>query len=384
MQVHFIDTEEQLTNICQQFSNKAFLAIDTEFVRNHTYYPILALIQICDGEQIALIDPVALDDLSPLMKVLYDESITKVLHSARQDLEILYCMNEAVPKNIFDTQIAAALLGFGEQIGYAALVKQLLRIELDKSQTRTDWLKRPLSKKQLLYAADDVRHLAKVYPLQKSRLEQQGRLAWLKNDFGFLSSVDTYKPTPDTIWRKIKGVNRLKPLQLAIIQQLCAWREQEAVKLNKPRRRILHDEVLIELALNPPENMDELQEIRGLHKKVLQPHGKTLMALILKGLQTPREKCPALPHYEKLTEDEEALADCLMAVIHLSASSNRISAKCLSTRKEIDALIKGKRELSILTGWRNELVGKDLLEFLSGNKQLIFCSGKLQLQEANH
>lgn len=379
MQVHFIDNNEQLTNICQKFAKSEFLALDTEFVRQKTYYPILALLQVCDGQQIALIDPTTIKNLSPLMNVLYDEQITKVFHSARQDMEIFYCLNQTVPKSLFDTQIAAALLGFGEQIGYAALVKQLLNIDLDKSQTRTDWLKRPLTQKQLAYAADDVRHLAALYPLQKQQLEAKNRLSWLEDDFRVLSSNSTYEPSPDTIWRKTKGVNRLKNQKLAILKNLCAWRETQAIEQNRPRRRVLSDDILMELSINPPSKLTELYDHKSLNHKFLQYHGETLMTLIQKGLNTPNEKCPKLPSFKKLTQNEEALADCLMAVVHLSAHENGVSPQSLCTKKELEALIKGNRDLSILKGWRNELAGKLLLKFLSGESQLSFASGQLKL-----
>ncbi len=377
MQVQFIDNKESLVEICQQFAKSDFLALDTEFVRQTTYYPILALIQVCDGKQIAIIDPVAIKDLSPLMSVLYNKAIPKVIHSARQDMEIFYYLNQSVPEALFDTQVSAALLGYGEQIGYASLVKQLLNVSLDKSQTRTDWLKRPLTQKQIDYAADDVRYLAKLYPIQKEKLQTLGRLSWLEKDFQFLSSSSTYAPSPETIWKKTKGLNRLKKQKLAILQNLAAFREQLAIKQNRPRRRVITDDTLIDLSMNPPSNNDELKQYNGLSYKFLQYNGAAILSLIDKGLNTSDEDCPKLPVYEKLSQNEEALADCLMAIVHLSAHNNSISPRCLCSRKELDFLIKGQRELAILSGWRNELIGKHLLEFLSGEAQLSYHSGQL-------
>lgn len=379
MQVHFIETKDHLTTICQHFAQSEFLAIDTEFVRQKTYYPILALVQVCDGQQIAIIDPVAIDDLTPLMDLLYNENITKVLHSGRQDMEIFYCLNQLVPTTLFDTQIAAALLGYGEQIGYASLVKQVFNINLDKSQTRTNWLKRPLTKQQITYAADDVRHLAKLYPLQKKKLQEQGRLSWLENDFRFLSRNSTYAPSPDTVWRKIRGVNKLKKQQLAILKNLAAWRESLAIKQNRPRRRVVSDDVLLELSINPPSSLSELYGCEGIANKFLQYNDDVIMSLIQQGLNTADNDCPILPTIEKLSQNEEALADCLMAIIHLSANENNISPRCLCNRKELDALIMGQRELNILSGWRNELAGRNLLDFISGKIQLNVISGQLKL-----
>ncbi len=377
MQVHFIDNIDSLKAICEQFAQSEFLALDTEFVRQTTYYPILALIQICDGKQIAIIDPLAIEDLSSLMTVLYNKNITKAIHSARQDMEIFYYLNQSVPDALFDTQISAALLGYGEQIGYAALVKLLLNVDLDKSQTRTDWLKRPLTQKQIDYAADDVRYLAQLYPLQKAKLQSLGRLQWLEKDFQFLSSNSTYAPSPETIWKKTRGLNRLKKQKLAILKNLAALREELAIAQNRPRRRVMADELLLDLAMNPPAGDNELSGYKGLSTGFLQHNGQAIMSAIEAGLNTADADCPQLPVYEKLSQNEEALADCLMAIMHLSAQNNNISPRCLCSRKELDALIKGQRELSVLSGWRNELIGKHLLKFLSGDAQLSYHSGQL-------
>ncbi|MBE9527183.1 MAG: ribonuclease D [Proteobacteria bacterium] len=381
MQINFIENKDQLINICQQFSQSEFLAVDTEFFRQTTYYSILALIQICDGKQIAIVDPLAIDDLEPLMDLLYNKEITKVFHSARQDMEIFYHLKGALPEPLFDTQITSALLGYGEQIGYAPLVKQLLNIELDKSQTRTDWLKRPLSKKQIAYAADDVKYLAKLYPLQYERLEELGRLQWLENDFNFLTDNATYAPSPDTIWRKTKGINRLKKQKLAILKLLAGWREELAIEQNRPRRRVISDDTLIGLCNNPPADAAELQEHHGLSEKFLQYNQDIILSLVEQGLKTADKDCPRLPPIIKLSQNEEALADCMMAIVHLSANENNISPQCLCNRKEINALIKGQRDLNILSGWRNELAGKSLVDFLSGNSHLQCSSGQLEMPQ---
>jgi ribonuclease D len=377
MQVHFIDSSEKLIAICQQFSQSQFIALDTEFVRQTTYYPILALLQICDGQQIAIIDPVAIKDLSPLMAILYQQDTTIVLHSARQDMEIFYYLNQSLPSTLFDTQISAALLGYGDQIGYAPLVKQLLNIQLDKSQTRTDWLKRPLTKKQIDYAADDVRYLAKLYPLQKQALNSLGRSDWLQDDFQLLSNKTTYAPSPETVWRKVKGLNKLKKQKLAILKNLAAFRETIAIKQNRPRRRVIADDILVNLSLSQPTTIEELQSYQGMNHKFLHHNGQELLSLIQQGINTPDEACPQQPVYKKLSQNEEALADCLMAIVHLCAKNNNISPHSLCSRKELDALIKGDTHLAVLSGWKSELIGKPLLKFLAGEAQLSYSSGQL-------
>ncbi len=379
MDIHFIDTQEKLLSLCQQLSKSDFLALDTEFIRQSTYYPILALLQICDGQEVAIIDPIAIRDLSPLMPILYNKEITKVFHSARQDMEIFYYLNQSVPQPIFDTQIAAAVLGYGEQIGYAPLVQQLLDIDLDKSQTRTDWLKRPLSKKQMDYAVNDVLYLAQVYPLQKKKLDDLGRSHWLDKDFQHLASNASYCPTPETMWKKIKGSTRLKKQNLAILKNIAAFREQLAIKQNRPRRRVISDDTLLMLAMNPAHHLGELQEHHGFSHQFLEYNASELLALIQKGLNTSDKDCPQLSDYSPLSKNEEALAACLMAIVRLYALENNISAQYLCSRKELEALIKGKSDLSILSGWKYELIGQYLVQFLAGKAQLSYASGALLL-----
>lgn len=387
MHINFIDTQEKLSTICQQFAQSPFLAVDSEFIRQNTYHPILALLQICDGQQVAIIDPLAVKDLAPLMALLYKEEITKVLHSARQDMEIFYDLNQSVPNSLFDTQIAAALLGYGEQISYAALVKQLLNVDLDKSQTRTDWLRRPLKKKQIEYAANDVIYLAQLYPLQKKKLLDLGRLDWLDKDFQYLSSNSTYQPSLDTIWRKIKRINHLKTQKLAILKNLASYREQLAIQHNRPRRKIISDDTLLNLVANTPKNEQELNDCATAKDKhlqyFLQHNSKKILSLIEQGLQTLNKDCPVLPTYKKLSQNEEAVAACLMAIVHLCASNNNISTHFLCSRKELDNLISGQQDLSILSGWKNELLGKHLVQFLAGDSQLSYESGQLLLVNDN-
>jgi len=378
MHVDYIDNKESLEIACSQFERSEFIALDTEFIRERTYYPILALLQICDGQNLSIIDPRSIDDLSALMNLLYNENIIKVMHSARQDMEIFYYLNGGPFKPVFDSQVASALMGYGEQIGYAPLVKKMLNIELDKSQTRTDWLKRPLTKKQISYAADDVLYLAQIYPLQKTRLIQQERLDWLKKDFQFLSEASTYAPDMDNIWRKVRGINKLKQKQLPILKTLATWRETLAIEQDRPRRRIISDETLVELCLNPPLNPADLNNNRYFNKHLIKQYGQQLLAAVQNGLELPEKDWPVLPQRYKLSGQQEALTDCLMAIVNLSADANNISPRCLCSRKELEQLIRGKRELPVLNGWRLELAGNELLNFLQGKTRLECFTNQLQ------
>ena len=236
MSYSYIETPADLSALCEQLKRSDWLTLDTEFIREETYYPQLCLIQVATDDVVACIDPLAIDDLSPLMEVFYDPAITKVLHSARQDLEIFQNLRGRPPENIFDTQIAATLLGQGDQIGYGNLAKAMLGVELDKAHSRTDWAKRPLSPEQLDYAADDVRYLRDIYKQQIQQLQEMGRLQWLDEDFAQLSNPALYEPPIADAWKRLKGLNRLKGVQLAIVRELAQWREELAKERNLPRR----------------------------------------------------------------------------------------------------------------------------------------------------
>ncbi|MFK5894504.1 MAG: ribonuclease D [Pseudomonadota bacterium] len=382
MKTEYITTKQQLNEICTQFKDSNYLIIDTEFIRQTTYYPILALLQVYDGKTIALIDPVAIDDLSPLFDICFDPDIVKVLHSARQDMEIFYHICGKLPTPIFDTQIAAALLGHGSQIGYAALTKAILGVELDKSQTRTNWLKRPLTKKQLNYASNDVLYLEQIYKIQKQQLQEQQRLSWLENDFNFLTEQETYQVDKLNLWKKIRGFNRLKQDQLVVLQYLVAWREEIAIEKNITRKKVIHDDFLLEIAIQKPKKNSDLSNFQCLSERLVQHHGKTIINLVNQALDSPLQNWPTQPKRIQLTQQQDALADCLMAINHLCADNNNISPNCLCNRKELEKLVLGKRSLGILSGWRFELAGKQLLSFLNGGNSLSVLHNQLSLQHS--
>jgi len=383
MKTEYISNTEQLETICRQFQESEYLIIDTEFIRQTTYFPILALLQVSDGKTIAIIDPVTIDDLKPLFKVCFDPDIVKVLHSARQDMEIFYHICGKLPTPIFDTQIAAALLGYGSQIGYANLVKCLLGVELDKSQTRTNWLKRPLSQKQLDYAGNDVLYLEQIYKIQRQELIKKDRLEWLQNDFKFLCEHSTYEVEKMSLWKKVRGNNRLKGKYLAVLQYLTAWREEVAINENMPRKRIISDDLLLELTALLPQQLSDLKSCQYLSKKQYDNYGQAIIDNIQKTLQLDPQQWPEHPTPYSLTQQQDAMADCLMAINHLSAAQNNISPNCLCNRKELEQLIMGKRKLNILSGWRYELAGKDLLSFINGESSLSINSDSLLLQKSS-
>ena len=380
----FVDTPAALETCCRELAGSEFIALDTEFLRERTYRPILGLIQLATPDYTACIDPLAFDSLEPLKPVLLDPSITKVVHAGEQDLEIFHNDWGEIPSPVFDTQIAATLMGSGESIGYAALVSKLLGVELDKSHSRTDWLRRPLAGKQLSYAADDVIYLARLYPIMRSKLAELGRLDWLTDDFANLTSSSRYVVEAGDAWRKVKGIGKLKGLSLAIACELAGWRESEALDKNTTRKRILADDALLELARLQPDKKTDLSRFRQLQHSSIQKQLATILEVIDRGRSLPRDQWPVLERKRPLNANQEALMDALMAIVRLRADAEHIATGTLASRKELELLVRGETGLELLKGWRNRLVGSALQEYLEGRMTLVIKNGKLTTRAADH
>ncbi|MFV1984983.1 MAG: ribonuclease D [Thiohalomonadales bacterium] len=376
----YITTEKQLQKFCQQIKGASYLAIDTEFMREKTYYPQLCLIQIASTDHIVCIDPLAIKDLKPLWDILFDENIIKIFHAARQDLELFYNITTRIPKPIFDTQIAATLLGLGDQIGYATLVKAILSIDIDKSQTRTDWSQRPLDDEQIKYAANDVRYLVQCYSLIITQLTTQNRLDWLKNDFEQLSDINLYNIDLQNTWLKVSGKQKIKGNSLGVLQTLTAWREQMAQEKNLPKKWVMKDDILIGLAMKRPKNKAQLAKIRGLNTETISRYGDKILSLIndTEHLSPDRPNIPG-----KLSQDQDALVDSLMSVMRLRAFEENISPAMIANRKDLEQLLleQDNSELAITQGWRKEVAGDSILAFLKGNLKLTAINGKLAILE---
>jgi ribonuclease D len=378
MQELFVDTPEGLAALCERLRGEPVLAVDTEFLREKTYYAQLCLLQIAGEDIIACVDPLALKDhLGPLLDVLYDTSITKVMHSARQDLEIFFDLRGALPRPLFDTQVAATLLGFADQVGYAPLVKDMEGVELDKAHTRTDWSQRPLDDEQVSYAADDVRYLLSIYRKQRARLESMGRLAWLQKDFDELTDIALYAPPESELWKRVRGTQKLGRSQLAVLQALTEWREREAKRANRPRRWILKDEVMVDIARRGPQSREELEKIRDLEAKTLQRHGDALLGVIREAKESPESQWPSRPEYRRLEPAQEGLVDLLMALVRTRGAEKAVSPALLASRAELEALVSGDRDCHVLHGWRSEVVGAELLAVLNGEVAVRVVDGRL-------
>ena len=380
--IQYIDTPGQLATLCEQIKKEPWLALDTEFLREKTYYPKFCLLQIATPEWVACIDPIALPQLESLFEAIYNPAIVKVFHSCRQDLEIFFQWTGKLPSPIFDTQVAAPLLGFQDNPGYAMLVSSLLSVNLNKAHTRADWSKRPLTEAELEYAADDVIYLCQIYQIMVQKLTALGRIDWLKNDFAELTNPALYKVDPETAWFKIKGKNKLTGKQLSIIQTLAQWREKIAQAEDRPKSWLLRDELLLDLAKLQPETLQELANVRGINERSVNRYGKELCQLI-----TAAKNRPPIPLHEKdrsakKTQQEEAILDILTALVRVRAEENALNPTILASRKDLEELLSnGDDECPLLHGWRYTMAGKELVGLLKGELLLGIDSDKLAIIE---
>ncbi len=378
----YIDNAAQLHEFCTHLQQQTYFTIDTEFVREQTYYPKLCLIQIATESEIACIDPLAIDDLSPLFTVLTSPDIVKIFHAARQDIEAFYYLFQDCPRPVFDTQIAASLVGFPDQIGYANLVERLLGVQLDKKHTRADWSKRPLSEPQLQYAADDVRYLYQLYPMIIDKLKQHQREDWLQADFDQLTNVDTYKVDYDNLWKKVAGQQKLKRQQLTILSELAKWREQTAQNRNRPRKWILSDDTLITLSINAPQSMDELNAIRLSKNSLSDKQKNTLVAIIKNAMAIPKEQWLEIPKFQKLSTEQNCIVDALMCVARSFCAKNSIALASVTTRKELEKLVSlPNAEIPVLKGWRYQTIGNQLEAFLASKTRIEMLNDELSIEQ---
>ena len=373
----FIDTPEKLQRFADDIASQEWLALDTEFLRERTYRPELCLLQIASPEIVACIDPLALDSIDPILDIIYTPDIIKVLHAASQDLEIFYWLRGEVPANLFDTQIAAPLLGYQEQIGYGNLVGEVLGVNLSKSHSRADWTRRPLPKQQVQYAADDVIYLARMYPIMRDKLKQLDRLQWLDSEWQNLTNPDLYEKPADEVWKRLRGIDKLKGGRLSVAQQLAKWRELTARERNLPRNWLIKDDVLTDLAKQMPLSTDELKHIRGLSEGMVKSHGSAIIEIINESKDEPPVALDENRRKVKLTSDQDAALDLLTAVAKIHAQGLEINPAILAPRKSIEDLIKGNNDTAVMRGWRGQLIGPALQSVLTGNSRLKIDNGKV-------
>jgi ribonuclease D len=373
----YIDSNEKLARFCTSLTTASYCVIDTEFIRESTYYPQLALIQIAGSDQLACIDPLAISEFTPLAELLVKDSLLKVFHSSSQDLEILYQRFGQLPRPVFDTQLAAAVLGYNHQISYADLVQQITGVTLEKKHTRANWMRRPLSKDELDYAMDDVRYLLAVYEALREKLESTRRYGWMEKDLDAMSDSANYQVDMAQLWKRLKGVQKLKGEKLQIASELVQWREALAQRQNRPRRWIVKDEVIVEIARQKPAAIEDLSRIRDLGDKTISRHGEKLLQIVAHAAQVDANQWPQHDKVKSLSPQQFALGDCLMALCRVIADQNQIALATLATRKDIDNLLLNQKSSRLTQGWRFAMAGEQLLEFIHGQSSISVDQGKL-------
>lgn len=377
-----ITTQQDLESFCSNLRNEspAYIAVDTEFMREKTYYPILCLIQVASPHHVAAIDPLVGLDLKPFLNILMSPDILKVFHAAYQDLEIFYYMTGQVPTPLFDTQVAAMVCGFGESISYEALVNSLAKSSIDKGSRFTDWSHRPLTDRQLNYALGDVTHLRVVYEKLQEKLTKTGRTSWIQEEMYILSNTDTYRIDPFECWKKIRYRN-MKPKGLAYLRELAALREIVAQRRDIPRQRILKDETLLEISASIPKHVDQLKRIRGISdNQALGPLGKEILSAIQRVSQLPESEYPESPKSQTPSKKANpSLMEMLKLLLKIISEENEVAPKLVASSKDIERLARGsEKDLPLLHGWRYEVFGKQALELMEGRIGLGYDKGRIK------
>ncbi|HPD82877.1 MAG: ribonuclease D [Alphaproteobacteria bacterium] len=375
-----IKTQEQLANICATLSQKPYITIDTEFLRDKTFYSKLCLVQLAapDVDAVA-IDPIEFDlDLTPFNELLQNEKVIKVFHAARQDLEIFYQMNGKIPHPIFDTQVAAMVCGYGDSIAYNKLVHDITGHNLEKNAQFTDWSRRPLSDKQMTYALNDVTYLREVYEVLDARLIKQERHHWVDQEMDVLTNPGTYDMPVETIWQRIK-IRSDKPEILAILRELAIWREELARKKDIPRSRIMKDEALADIAMYMPKDLNGLSRIRNVPKDAIKNHiGETLLKLVEKARQSDKSTWPQVKRGTPFPRELAPILEMLKLLLKINCSEADVAGKLVANSDDLETIATQKNpDCPALIGWRFEVFGKDALDLKAGKLFLGIKNGQI-------
>ena len=360
MTVTVITKTQPLSDLCHRLAQSPYVTVDTEFLREKTYYSKLCLIQIADTHESAIIDPLAPDlDLSPLWDLMKNKKVTKVFHAGRQDLEIFYHMMGELPQNLFDTQIAAMVCGFGEQVGYETLVQNIVGQSLDKSSRFTDWSNRPLTDKQLKYAIGDVTHLRTIYEHLYKMLSDNNRLHWLTEELSILTCPDTYVIESEHAWKRLRTRGG-KPQFLVILKYIAWWREDFAKRKNIPRQRILRDDTLLDIAANAPQTVQDLQRMRGMPKGIATGHqGEDILNAIKTALSTDKDTWPVIKKTKAPPQWVAPMADMLKVLLKHYATQENVASKLIANNADIDAIAQFENaDVPAMKGWRHEIFGQ--------------------------
>lgn len=366
-----ITTTDELAGFCRSLAGAEFITVDTEFMRERTYWPKLCLAQVAGPDDAAAIDALAEGiDLAPLDELMANPGVLKVFHAARQDVEIFYLRMNKVPQPLFDTQVAAMVCGHGEAASYESLASKLAKAKIDKSSRFTDWSRRPLSERQITYALSDVTHLRVVYEKLKRQLDRTGRFSWIAEEMAVLNDPATYRADPEQAWRRLRP-RGASPRLLAILREVAAWRERTAQRIDIPRQRLLRDEQLLEIASHAPKTAEELARTRGLGRGFAEGwQGRELLEAIEKGRKLPDSELPARDRAPEQLRAPSAVVDLLRTLLRVKAEQAGVAARLVASSEEIDRLAAGKRDVHALDGWRREIFGDDAVDLIEGRLAL--------------
>jgi len=373
-----IATSQDLADVCHRLAAHPYITVDTEFLRETTFWPRLCVVQLASPDEAVAIDALAENlDLSPLFALMANKAVLKVFHAARQDIEIIWNLAKLIPVPLFDTQVAAMVCGFGDQVSYGDLTQTVTKVTLDKSSRFTDWTRRPLSPAQVDYAIADVTYLRDIYVFLRQRLEQTGRLSWLADEMALLSSQSTYEQSPENAWERFKNRVR-KPRDLAVLMEVAAWREAEAQARDVPRSRVLKDDLLVELVLAAPKTAEALSNLRAFPRGMEKSRaGTDILAAIERGLQRDLKTLPKLER-DKRGGNNSATVELLKVLLRQVSEAHGVAAKMIATVEDLEAIAADdKADAACLTGWRYELFGAKALELKRGRLALTVEKGKV-------
>jgi len=377
-----ISDTQSLAAFCERLSHTEYVTVDTEFMREKTYWPQLCLVQLAGPDEAHAIDPLAPGiDLRPLYDLMANPKVLKVFHAARQDLEIFLKYADAIPSPMFDTQVAAMVCGFGDAVGYETLVAQLAKARIDKSMRFTDWSLRPLSEKQIQYALADVTHLRVAYEKLVAKLEKNGRVAWLGEEMAELTAPSTYRVPFDDAWRRLKPRSS-SPRFLAVLRELAAWREREAQERDLPRQRVVRDEMLTEIAAHHPTNVNDLARTRGLGRGLVEGKmGQAILDAVARGMAVPEDQAPTPLDRVDMPRGLGPVVDLLKVLLKMKCDEHGVAQKLVANTADVEAIAADDdANVRALSGWRRELFGEDALKLKHGRLGLGFCTDGRRLR----
>jgi ribonuclease D len=376
--MHLISNTAELAAACDRLSTHPFVTVDTEFLRETTYYPKLCLIQLASPDEAVLVDPLSPDlDLAPFFALMTNEAVVKVFHAARQDLEIVWLLGRVLPVPLFDTQVAAMVCGYGDSVGYEQLANDLAKARIDKSSRFTDWSRRPLTDAQLAYAESDVTHLRQVYLALKADLDESGRAGWVGEEMAVLSSPATYEVKPENAWMRLRGRVR-KPRELPLLMEIAAWREREAQGRDVPRQRVLKDDALMDIVQRGPRSVEALAELRSVPNGFERSrNGGEVLAAIERAAAIDPKTLPRLER-ERGRPTNGAVLDLLKVLLKAVADAERVAPKIIATSDDLEAIASDEMsDVAALKGWRREVFGEKALALKNGQLSLRIERGRV-------